>query len=83
MTEGIPCELIYDTCACTTIRIVLPGSRIDPLCGPPPAPRSAARARVADDVSRYRSGHDHDDGCVFAGGEPVAEGTGESVQRLG
>ena len=50
---------------------------------------AAARAEVGGRVrermtfSRCRSGHDHDDGCVFAGGEPVAEGTGESVQRFG
>ena len=40
MTEGMPCELIYDTCACTTIRMVLPDSRIDPRL------RAATRAQV-------------------------------------
>jgi hypothetical protein len=47
-------------------------------------PRPGRRpGQRADDVSRCRSGHDHHDGCIFAGDEPVAEGTGESVQRLG
>jgi hypothetical protein len=68
--------------ASTTIRTALPGSRIDPHLRP--ATRAEVGGRVRERMTFALSVRARPRRRVrLCGGEPVAEGTDESVQRLG